>query len=124
MPRLRDSLLVIPLLLASATFAEAHGWYSQKHDPVFGTSCCGGEDCARLQIDPGVLTAEPDGYRIRLTVEQARLINRYTMEPIDALVPWDRVQPSEDGNYHLCIMPRIRDALRGGIYCFFVPPNG
>ena len=103
--------------------AHAHAWYKGRVDPVFLQSCCGGTDCAELRIDPVVLTAEEDGYRIRLTHEQAKMINPFTHSGIDALVPWNRVQESEDGNYHLCIMTVNRDAPRQGIYCLFVPPQ-
>jgi hypothetical protein len=101
----------------------AHSWYSEKVDPVYKAPCCGGNDCAMLKIDPGVLSAEEGGYRIRLTPEQANKINRYTLMPLDALVTWDRVQPSEDGNWHICIMSYSRAGERGGIYCLFAPPN-
>lgn len=112
------------LVIISTMPALSHSWYSKKVDPVWGNSCCGGNDCAQLIVTPTNVTAEADGYRIRLTHEQAKTINPYTTEGIDALVTWDRVQPSEDGNWHLCIMTSYRDAARGGIYCLFAPPNG
>jgi len=112
------------LVIISTMPALSHSWYSKKVDPVWGNSCCGGNDCAQLIVTPTNVTAETDGYRIRLTHEQAKTINPYTTEGIDALVTWDRVQPSEDGNWHLCIMTSYRDAARGGIYCLFAPPNG
>jgi hypothetical protein len=106
----------------------AHDWYSKKIDPVYGKGCCGGSDCARLPTEiPGVLTAEEAGYRVRLTVEQAKEINEYRREPFDHLIPWDRVQPSEDGNYHICIMSADNDMYytdpRDGTFCFFAPPS-
>jgi hypothetical protein len=112
------------LLILAVTPALAHSWYSKKVDPVWGNSCCGGNDCAHLVVTPANVTAEADGYRIRLTHEEAKKINPYTTSGIDALVTWDRVQPSEDGNWHLCIMTSYRDAARGGVYCLFAPPNG
>lgn len=115
--------LVAAFVFLAPLMAWAHSWYSEKHDPVSLAPCCGGTDCAKLVIEPGVLTAEPDGYRIRLTLEQARRINPYARAPIDALVIWKRVQPSEDGNYHICISPDYRLPPRFGIYCFFAPPN-
>jgi len=78
---------------------------------------------AQLLIEPGVLTTEADGYRVRLTLEQSRRINRFSSAPIDALVVWERVQPSEDGNYHICIMSNHRANARQGVYCLFAPPN-
>lgn len=110
------------LLLIAPVYA--HSWYGERRDPIFNqTSCCGGHDCSQLAIEPGVLTAEPDGYRVRLTLEQSREINPYSTAPIDALISWERVQPSEDGNYHICIMSQHRENARQGVYCFFAPPN-
>ena len=117
--------LTLALLAIAAwltTPAHAHSWYSDKHDPVTTYGCCGGSDCAQLVIEPGVMTAEPDGYRIRLTLDQAKRINRYRIDPLDVLVPWDRIQPSEDGNYHLCL-PTSNGRARDDFYCFFAPPN-
>jgi hypothetical protein len=76
-----------------------------------------------LEVASDVLTAKPGGYRIRLTLEETRKINPYSVAPIDAPVTWDRIQPSEDGNYHACLMTRHRDNVRGGIYCLFAPPD-
>ena len=108
--------------------AQAHDWYSQKVDPVHKKGCCGGSDCAVLPIDiPGVLSVEKDGYRVRLTLEQAQKINPYRIQAFDHLIPWDRVQPSEDLNYHICILAKDYDVgwrdPRDGTYCFFEPPG-
>jgi hypothetical protein len=104
--------------------ASAHSWYSKKHDPVYMGSCCGGSDCHEFAAIPDEsITAEATGFRIRLTGEQAHAINPNTNIPIDALVTYDRVQPSEDGNWHICIMTFSRANERGGIYCLFAPPD-
>jgi len=123
-------LLRLAALVAAFVFlvpvlsALAHSWYSERRDPLYpAQSCCGGMDCAQLVIEPGVLEAEADGYRVRLTLEQTRRINRFSTAPIDALVVWERVQPSEDGNYHICIMSNHRANARQGVYCLFAPPN-
>jgi hypothetical protein len=118
--------ILAAFLLAPA--ALAHSWYSEKKDPVTHRGCCGDYDCSMWKIEPGALTAEADGYRVRLTEEQARRIRPDTKGgPIDALVIWDRVQPSEDGNWHLCITEYRRDqafeTAPGGIWCLFAPPN-
>jgi hypothetical protein len=118
------ALVAAFVFLAPVVAALAHSWYNEKRDPLYpNQSCCGGMDCAQLLIEPGVLTAEPDGYRVRLTLEQSQRINRYSTSPIDALIEWERVQPSEDGNYHICIMSNHRANARQGVYCFFAPPN-
>lgn len=116
-------LLAIGVLLLNAKPASAHEWYSEKKDPIFKHSCCGGTDCAQLIVTSTTVSAEPEGFRIRLTLEETRKINPYSVAPIDAIVTWDRVQPSEDGNWHICIMTHHRDNARGGIYCLFQPPS-
>lgn len=103
--------------------AQAHDWYSEKRDPVYRWGCCGGHDCATWKIRPGSISAEPTGYRVRLTLPEARAINPHSQAPIDGLVVWPRVQPSEDGNWHLCIMPYSRTPEAGGIFCLFAPPS-
>ena len=109
--------------LALASPADAHSWYTKKKDPVTNLGCCGGTDCNTLLIEPGVLSAEVNGYRVRLTLEQAQRINPARRDGVDILIPWERVQPSEDGNWHLCL-PRWNDVTVGDFYCFFAPPNG
>jgi hypothetical protein len=120
---MRYALAALGALLLGMPQAHAHGWYAEKSDPVYGNPCCGGTDCGMLVIAREVLTAEPGGYRIRLTLEETRRINPYSAAPIDALVTWNRIQPSEDGNYHICLMSFHRDNERGGIYCLFAPPD-
>jgi len=117
-------LAVIMAAMAVAGPAQAHSWYQNKTDPVYLQSCCGILDCAAWAIQPNELTAEEHGYRVRLSLERTKLINPLSQSPIDALVIWERVQPSEDGNWHLCLMSSFRDDARGGIYCLFMPPNG
>lgn len=118
------AVAVLAVLLATATASWSHSWYSEKMDPVYRTACCGGKDCATWAIQPGEISAEANGLRVRLSLERSRTINPGSQYPIDALVIWDRVQPSEDGNWHLCVMSAYRADDRGGIYCLFAPPNG
>ena len=109
--------------LALAAPATAHDWYSGKNDPVYRWGCCGGHDCATWTIRPGSISAEPTGYRVKLTLAEARAINPNAISGIDALVVWARVQASEDGNWHLCIMPYSRTVEAGGVFCLFAPPS-
>ena len=95
---MKKAVIATIIFLAAVCPANAHSWYSQKKDPVTQLGCCGGSDCATLLIEPGVISAEVDGYRIRLSLEQAQRINRNRTEPLNVLVPWERVQPSEDEN--------------------------
>lgn len=121
------AILAAVLLTATCGPALAHDWYIGKSDPVTGGSCCttsatdGYGDCAKLIVEPGVLEPVPEGWRLRLTLEQARKINPLRMSPVDTLIPDGRIQASEDGNFHLCIPPRP-DGLRFDFYCFWQPP--
>jgi hypothetical protein len=111
------------LLMLLATPAMAHSWYSGAQDPVTHGTCCGGSDCGQFVIKPGRLFATAEGYRIVLTLEETRAINRSSTAPIDAVVTWARVQPSQDGNWHICLKYSDRTPPTSGIYCLFVPPN-
>lgn len=106
--------------------AFAHSWYSKYRDPIFNqTSCCGGTDCAPLPSHAMQMT--PDGLRVRLTLAEAQAINPRREEAFDQLIPFDRIQVSEDGRPHICLMQKdwveIGDK-RQGFYCIFLPPNG
>lgn len=113
-------LLAAALLLSAAAPAYAHEWYAKRTDPDYNNGCCGGSDCKEL--DGGLVQSEADGFRIRLTLEQAKAVNPEAWTGIDALVPWSRVQESEDGNYHICIFTSDRTGPRGGVICLFAPP--
>lgn len=116
----------IIIFLAAACPANAHDLYVGTTDPVTKGICCttsehaGYGDCDKLDIEPGVLTGEVGGYRLRLTVEQARRINPLRQIPVDTFIPDARVQPSMDGNYHVCI-PASSVPNRADFFCFFQP---
>lgn len=118
-------LTAIAFLCVSQT-ADAHSWYSQRRDPIFRmTTCCGGTDCAPLPSHAMQFT--PDGLRVVLTLDEAKAINPGRTEPFDALIPFDRIQVSEDGRPHICLMTKDRSEIgdqRQGFYCIFLPPNG
>lgn len=117
-------LLLAVLALVWASPATAHEWYGKRRDPIYGktTTCCGGTDCAPLPAH--AIKASPDGsIRVSLTLEEARAINPRRDEPFDEIIPFDRLQVSEDGRPHICLMPRKTDERRG-FYCIFLPPNG
>lgn len=123
------ALVAAFVFLAPVIAAHAHDWYVGKRDPVTGGSCCTTSatatygDCAQLAVDPGVLSGDVDGYRLRLTEEQARRINPLRQGPVDTVIPWDRVQASHDGNFHLCIPSREAPNMAADFYCFWAPPN-
>ena len=112
--------LMAAISLAAVIPANAHSWYSEKHDPVTKRGCCGISDCHEIFLTPENYSPEAEGFRIRLTAEQAKIINPGRLEPLDIFIPFDRVQPSEDGNFHLCI-PRFNGVTLGDFYCFFAP---
>ena len=113
--------LAIAILIATVTPAAAHDWYSTETDPVTMARCCGGQDCAPLKVEPGMIEAVEDGYRLRLTLEQAQAINPKRTQAVDTLVEWDRIQPSPDGNWHVCIPNYYLPSMRADIYCFWEP---
>lgn len=102
---------------------RAHEWFSLKRDPVFGWGCCGGHDCKVIRPNGRNITAEKDGYRIRLSLAEARAINPAAELPVDGLVTWDRVQPSETNEFAICLMPYNRTERAGGVFCLFEPPS-
>lgn len=118
--RFSKYILATLFFLACWSTAYSHEWYSKKRDPVTKGGCCGGSDCAKLVATPDVLQATDAGYRITLTLEQAKKINPYRRDPVDIVIPWDRIQLSEDGNYHLCL-PIWSNTVRDGFFCFFAP---
>lgn len=110
--------LALFLMLSSAM---AHEWYGKRVDPTTGSQCCGGKECGEL--DGRLIIPDTYGYRITLTLAQARKINVETTSGIDAVIPWSRIQQSEDGGFHICILTNDRTPPEYGIQCFFAPPN-
>jgi hypothetical protein len=126
--------LVLALLLAAATLclavslgllsqARAHDWYSKYKDPEHRTNCCGGHDCAPWRIRTGSVSPENGGWRVRLTLEEARQINPLATAPIDTWVSAARVMQSENGGWDICLRPSWRDGPDFGVICLFGPPS-
>lgn len=109
--------------VASAQFAHAHDWYSSTHDPVFSSNCCGGHDCA--PVDPAWVFEEKDGFRLKMSLAQARTVNPTTQSPIDAFIPWSRVQspPNSKAAFYACIYDADRSEPKRGVICFFATPT-
>lgn len=118
--------LIAGILLAGLMWggkAEAHSWFSR-------TGCCGGSDCAAVPIDADWVQLGKNGYYVRLTVAQARMVNPDAEYPVDELVPWHSnkikslpaLRPGETYGapalYYLCI-----PAKYSGIYCLFPVPG-
>lgn len=119
------SLLMLGLLLAARLTqpASAHDWYSGTRDPISNGLCCGGNDCAIFTIREGNLSATAEGYRVVLSLEETRHFNPRSVAPLDALIPWARVQASQDGNWHMCVKSEDRKPPGNGVFCFWAPPN-
>lgn len=102
--------------------AHAHDWYSSAKDPIYSSSCCGGHDCAPINAE--WVREVPEGYRVTMTTEQAQTINPSAAAPVDAVVPWSRVQspPKADHLFYACIYDRDRTLPRRGVICFFATP--
>lgn len=140
-------MLAVLFFLACGIAAMAHEPYTGKTDPIYrrdGTlwtqaqssvkpfhpqyqGCCSGSDCAPI---PGHVAAhaltrmEDGGWHVTLTLEESRLINAFSMYPINAPVPAARVQQSFDGQFHICIWEQLRQpGQNGGIICFWAPPD-
>lgn len=99
----------------AASGAEAHDWYAK-------TGCCGGDDCG--PAEDAWVQETPDGYRVRMTLEQSRKINSKSTAPVDAFVAHKNVKiPPVDlpmtNKYDVCIWQSDRTAPQGGIICFF-----
>ena len=123
---MKSAVLGLISLLTLSGAAEAHDAYVGTRDPVTNGICCttseheGYGDCDMLVIEPGVLTGAVGGYRLRLTVQQAQRINPLRTAPVDTFIPDSRIQPSMDGNFHLCL-PAFTAPNRGDFFCFFQP---
>lgn len=124
---MRVALLALMALPFLSFPTEAHDWYIGQRDPVTGGSCCTtaasamSGDCNDLIIEPGVLEPVPEGYRVRLTVEQARRLNPLRTLPVDTIVPEERIQESGDGNWHMCIPSYPTPNMQADFFCFFRP---
>ena len=120
--------IVVTAMLVLAEMAQAHDWYSSTRDPVTTSGCCGGNDCAPVPLDADWVQPVKDGFHVVMTLEQSKKINPYSVAPIDAFVPWSRVQSPPAGIsgppalYHVCISA-VQRSVRGGIYCLFAVPS-
>ena len=94
------ALLVVGALLQPSL---AHDWYKGKKDPVTRRDCCDRTDCEA--VDPNIVRSLPGGnFRV----------GRF-------FIPRNRVQKSEDNNYHLC--RRKLNPNSNAWLCFFAPQS-
>lgn len=115
--------LVFTCLFICPLKVQAHEWYSNRGDPIYGGGCCGGSDCA--PVDPAWVSEVPEGYRLRMSIDQAMTVNPNASAPVDAIIPWNRVQspPKADHLFYACIYPHDRGRPRSGVICFFATPT-
>jgi hypothetical protein len=109
--------------LFGTQFVEAHDWYSSTADPIYQSNCCGGHDCA--PVDPAWVSETKEGYHLTMTADQARTVNPAAQSPVDAVIPWSRIQspPKADHLFYACIYDRDRSPPRSGVICFFATPT-
>ncbi len=113
--------LALTLLVLTTPAASAHSWYSDMKDPKMG-SCCSGFDCGVWEIQPGQITPEGEGYRVKMTREQILKANPASdIEYIDQYFPEERVLLSQDGNWHAC--PKFAGPPDDGLCCLIRPAN-
>lgn len=103
-------LLAAIIWIASTTPIWAHSWYSG--------ACCSDKDCA--PIPRASVTATNEGYRITLGTADHPMV---AGEPVDEIVPYDKVLPSQDGDFHACVRPPAPPAITtyARIICLYVP---
>ena len=115
-------LALLMMLLANEVLA--HDWYKKMRDPEFSQSNCCENDCG--EVDPQSVTEIQQGYRLRLTSEQVKKLDKTATLPVDAIIPWRRVQSvprGKKGLFHACIIGNDRSLPRGGVRCFFATPT-
>lgn len=114
-------LIIFTLLFWFVAPAEAHSWYSR-------TGCCNGNDCAPVPVKSTWISIVAEGYLVRLSLEEAKLVNPTSQTGVNVVVPWGdkRIKPPVAllpgehyhlGLYDLCI------SNAGHVRCLFITPN-
>jgi hypothetical protein len=107
---------LLPALLLSLCATGA--WGHQSHTGmVFPPWCCNGNhitgDCS--EIAAATVRVGQGGYIVTLNPGDHRKVT----EPQSFTIPQDKVRPSNDGRFYICLYPTQKDAR-----CFFAPPPG
>jgi hypothetical protein len=98
------SFILTAMCIAAVTAANAHDWYEDKIDPQTKFKCCGGSNC----------------HAIPRSSVRSRIDGGYTYLPHNFTIPRDRVQESQDDQYHICEDTYV---VTNQLYlrCFFAP---
>lgn len=91
-------IMLTALLCAAPALALAHSWY----DPW----CCSDRDCR--PVADGAVKATPSGWWVQETGE---------------VVPYREARESQDGRFHVCILPP-GPGKTPHVRCLYVPPGG
>jgi hypothetical protein len=110
--------LVIAAALVMAGPAGAHHWYD--------ADCCSDRDCAPIAADR--VSAVDGGYLVELEAGDHPMVVR----PTSRWFPFDhpKLRPSQDGDWHVCVMPFYSDSSRtaqignGEPICLYMPGAG
>jgi hypothetical protein len=115
------ALLCLFVVLRMSPPAAAHSWYTDTNDPMTGMRCCGGHDCAPISSE--WVQEVKGGYRLVMTLEQARTVNKAAQYPVDTIIPYARVQSppenAEGSEFYACISATTPNQ----VYCFFATPS-
>lgn len=113
--------LAILLLMSGA--AQAHDWFEGTIEPITNLPCCSGNtgsthvDCQPIPAEmSGIIQEMEDGYRVTLTLDQAKFFNDQSTNPVDEVVEYASVQAGLSNGFAMCI-------YNNHVRCFFVPSN-
>lgn len=119
------ALIFAALLAAFVVPARAHDWYTNRRDPLYGRlhTCCGGSDCN--VVSPEYITILPDGrLHVEIPIGVARAINPKRQDPVDVILPFERLQDSEVNSWAICLKEHdTPQDYEQGVYCIFAPPG-
>lgn len=102
---MKHATLALVLTMAAAAPSSAHEWYSNKRNPVTGSSCCGRADCVPIQ--PG-----------DVRYGNGAITFLYPLDGKEYTIPLDQTLPSPDGQNHGCVWGKTAEG--GPKLCFFV----
>lgn len=114
-------VLAFCTILVLTSVSSAHDIFVGTIDPVEHQQCCNGvgtpPDCKIVPPEMAGVVQETDGgYRVTLTITQARYWDQTTVRAIDEVVPYERVQGGLSRGFAICVHSNK-------IWCFFGPSN-